>query len=91
VTNDPDPVRPPHLAALKLAQDRCRSLRSMVYGDCSDDGWEHVRETWMQPENLRWLEEQSRLPPFFAPLVYWKNAPVLRERAGLQSLGSGSE
>ena len=40
-----------------------RKLRDTVYGKpISDKEWEHCREKWMTPDNVRWLVEKAKRP-----------------------------
>lgn len=38
---------------------RIRSLRNLIYGQGSDEEWNHVRKNWMRPDSVKWLEEQG--------------------------------
>ena len=41
-----------------------RRLRDRIYGSepkfRTDANWEHVRNNWMKPENVKWLEAQPQ-------------------------------
>lgn len=39
-----------------------RAWRAKVYGECTDENWEAVRENWMKPENIEWLKREVMRP-----------------------------
>ena len=42
-----------------IAERATRQLRAAIYGEVSDESWSKVRENWMKPENVRWLQEHQ--------------------------------
>ena len=47
----------------KLDENVLRMLRSRVFGECTDNGWERTRDYWAEPENTLWLFEKEKLAP----------------------------
>jgi GTPase Era involved in 16S rRNA processing len=42
-----------------ISEKATRQLRAAIYGEVSDESWAKVRENWMKPENVRWLQERQ--------------------------------
>lgn len=41
-----------------------RALRDRVYGHTSTDrNWNNCKDAWMDPANIRWLQEQDQRTP----------------------------
>lgn len=51
----------------QLTEQEVRKLRDNIYGTLpkfrTDDGWEHVKDKWMTPENIEWLQSQPQNKP----------------------------
>jgi hypothetical protein len=47
------------------SEKEVRRLRALCYGECTDKNWEDVKKNWMTPDSIRFLEEHSKVPPFF--------------------------
>jgi hypothetical protein len=43
-----------------LTESEVRKLRNAIYGEISDRSWEHVRNNWMKPDNVKWLLERPQ-------------------------------
>lgn len=44
-----------HLASEKDV----RNLRDAIYGQCTENNWEHCREKWMRRDSVEWLIEHQ--------------------------------
>lgn len=43
-----------------LSESAVRKLRAAIYGELPDESWEKVRDKWMKPDNVKWLQEQPQ-------------------------------
>lgn len=43
----------------EISETEVRALRAAIYGECTDNNWEHCRDKWMTPENVQWLKEHQ--------------------------------
>ena len=47
----------------EYTEQEVRNLRNQVYGHhISDEEWETCKQNWMKPDQIKWLEGQTKLP-----------------------------
>lgn len=49
-----------------MTEAEVRKLRAVIYGECDDYNWEAVRDNWMRPENIEWLQSMAEKEVFYA-------------------------
>jgi hypothetical protein len=48
----------------QLSEQEVRALRNQVYDQEATEGhWEYVKEIWMKPEQIAWLQQQVAAKP----------------------------
>jgi hypothetical protein len=42
-----------------ISEQTVRSLRAIIYGECSDSNWEACKENWMRADSVEWLGDEA--------------------------------
>lgn len=47
---------------MKTTEEEFRKLRAAVYGECTDENWNAVKDNWSAPDGENWLREKAARP-----------------------------